>query len=194
MSNKTSQWLDSKKQFKGQKPGKALVAWLNEHPKDSKFVYELLMDAQCVFHWTRKYDSIRKLAAALKSKKLPAQFGKSHHSLNETLAKFAYAPQIDLHELPNGERVSLTLVTEDLSTALHSPQVRYVVQLIEQNAILMVRQCMECGRWYFAHFQNQKFCSTKCRLKHQSHSEQFKAHRREYMRDYYEKQRKTNVK
>ena len=49
MSNKTSQWLSSKKQFEGQKPGNALAKWLNNPDFSPEFLEELLLDAQVVF-------------------------------------------------------------------------------------------------------------------------------------------------
>jgi hypothetical protein len=41
---------------------------------------------------------------------------------------------------------------------------------------------------------NKEFCSVKCRRRHQASSEEFKADRREYMRDYYRLQQSGNVK
>ena len=74
MTTKLSQWLESKKQFKGYKPGKALATWLNGDHTYEKFVCRLLMDAQYIFSWTAKFNSIRKLTLATKSKKLPPEF------------------------------------------------------------------------------------------------------------------------
>jgi hypothetical protein len=204
MSKKSSQSLKKKKQFEGQKSGNALVKWLNDPhvgPKwpnaphlIPKLVEDLLRDAQFVFRWIAEYGSVRELNMARKQKKLPPAFWGCHQRLNDTLAAFKYAPQIDLHEIFDGERVSWSLVTEESSIALFSVQVRCVLQLIEQGAILKIRRCQQCTKWYFAHFPHQEFCSTSCRRKHQSGSEKFKAERRKYMRDYYWLQKSGKVK
>lgn len=186
--------LESKKQFVGGKPAVALVKWLNTPENNTKLVERLLHHAQVVFGWTSVFGSIRELNLARKSGKLPESFWKHHRRLNQTLAEFTFAPQIDLHELPDGERVGWILVTEDSPVALFSVQVRWVLQLIEEGAILRIRRCQQCGSWFFAHFSHQEFCSTKCRSKHLAGSEQFKEKRRKYMRDYYRKQKTKNVK
>jgi hypothetical protein len=62
-------------------------------------------------------------------------------------------------------------------------------------AIVLSRmmQCY-CDKWYFERTCSQQFCSPKCRQSVFSKSEEFKAHRREYMRRYYKLQRTGNVK
>jgi hypothetical protein len=53
------------------------------------------------------------LNVARKQEKLPPEFWDSYQKLNEALATFAHAPQVDLHELEDGKRVSWNLITED---------------------------------------------------------------------------------
>jgi hypothetical protein len=194
MTKKPSQWLESKKGIEGRKPGEALVVWLNSPPVGPKFVEELLLKAQFVFRWITKYESLHELNVARKKGELPTEFWDSHQELNETLAKFTYAPQIDLHEFPDGERVSWFLVTEDSLMGLLSVQVRCVVQLIGQGTILRIRRCKQCTSWFFAHFSHQEFCKTSCRIKHFAGTEEFKEKRRKYMRKYHKLQTKKNVK
>lgn len=194
MPEKTSHWLQPKKQFAGQKPGLALAKWLNQTHAGRKFVEDLLLDAQVVFWWAAKYRTLRELNVARKKKKLPPEFWDSHQKLNETLATFTYAPQIDLHEFPDGERVSWIVVTQESPIALLSAQVRCVLQLIEQRSILKLRRCQECTAWFFAQFSHRKFCKTSCQTKHFAGSEKFKEKRRMYMRDYNKLQKTKNVK
>src|SRR6185369_12049987 len=107
MKKKQSHKLSPKKHFAGQKPGLALVKWLN-NPKTSlkfidsksslKSVEDLVRDAQVVFRWLTEYPSVQKLNVAQKKKKLPSEFRTCHQRLNETLATFVYAPQVDLQE------------------------------------------------------------------------------------------------
>jgi len=177
MGNKQSHWLDSKKHFGGQKPGLALVKWLNDPPTSPKFVEDLLSHAQLVSQGLAEYPSLHQLNVARKKKKLAPEFWDSYQKVNEMLATFTYAPQIDLHDFYDGERVSLTLVTEQ-PIALYSVQVRWVLQLIEQRAILKIRRCEECESWFFAQFAHRKFRKTSCQIKHFAGSEKFKEKRR----------------
>jgi hypothetical protein len=194
MPKKPSQWLESKKGIAGRKPGEALVTWLNSPPVGPKFVEELLLKAQFVFRWIAKYESLHELNVARKQGELPPDFWDSHQELNETLAKFTYALHIDLHEFPDGERVSWLLVTEDSLMGLLSVQVRCVVQVIGEGTILKIRRCKQCTSWFYAHFSNQEFCKTSCRTKHSAKSEKFKEKRRKYMRKYYKLQKSGKVK
>jgi hypothetical protein len=173
-----------KKQFEGQKPGNGLVKWLNDPDFSPKVLEDLLLDAQVVFRGIEQYGSLHNLNVARKQKKLPAAFWECHQRLNETLVKFTYAPQIDLDDFPDGERLSWMLVTEQPPLDMLSVQVRLVLQLIEQGAILKIRRCQQCSAWFFARFSHQDYCTTSCRIKHLSGTEEFKEKRRKYMRDY----------
>jgi hypothetical protein len=194
MPKKPGRWLESKNGIEGRKPGEALVKWLNATPAGSKFVEDLLLKAQFVFLWITKYKSLHELNVARRKGKLPAGFWDSHQELNETLAKFTFAPHIDLHEFPDGERISWSLVTEESLMGLLSVQLRCVVQLLGQGTILRVRRCEQCTLWFFARFSHQEFCKTSCRTKHSAKSEKFKEKRRKYMRDRYWLLKTKNVK
>jgi hypothetical protein len=65
------------------------------------------------------------------------------------------------------------------SLAIHG-----VIELAKLHLLQRVNQC-KCGRWFFAKFAHQRFCTQRCRKKHHESSEAFKATRREYMRRYY---------
>jgi len=194
MSNKLSQWLDSQKQFDGQKSGEALAKWLNEPDLNPKPVEELLINAQVVYRWIAEYPTLHHLNVARRQKKLPSEFWDSHQRLNEALATFAFAPQIDLHDLPDGEGVRWTFVAEDKRGVIPTVQVRWLVQLIERGAILKIRRCRQCKSWFFAHFSHQAFCKIQCRIKHLAGTVEFKEARRKYMRRYYKLQKTKNVK
>jgi hypothetical protein len=194
MPKKPSQSLESKKGFVGRKPGEALAKWLNQPDLNPKPVKELLMNAQVVYRWIAEYPTLHRLNVARRQEKLPPEFWDSHQKVNEALANFAFAPQIDLHDLEDGKRVSWTLITEDNRIVIPTVQVRWLVQLIEQGAILKIRRCKQCTSWFFAHFSHQEFCKTSCRITHFAASEKFKEKRRKYMRDYYRLQRSGKVK
>ncbi len=84
------------------------------------------------------------------------------------------------------------LVNEKL--ALPTVQLRFVLQLIEQGAILKIRRCQQCSAWFFARFSHQDYCTTSCRIKHLTGTEKFKEKRRKYMRYYNILQKSGKVK
>jgi hypothetical protein len=194
MPKKQSQSLESKRGFVGRKPGEALAKWLNQPDLNPKAAEELLMNAQVVYRWTAEYPTLHSLNAARKQQKLPPAFWDSYQELNDALANFAFAPQIDLHQLEDGKRVNWTLIAENNRITIPTVQVRWLVQLIEQGAILKIRRCKQCTSWFFAHFSHQEFCKTSCRIKHFAGSEEFKEKRCKYMRKYYKLQKTKNVK
>jgi hypothetical protein len=67
---------------------------------------------------------------------------------------------------------------------IESMAVHNVIELAKLGTLARLMTC-GCGRWFFAKFAHQKFCSTRCRKKNHESSEEFKAARRAYMRRYY---------
>jgi hypothetical protein len=61
------------------------------------------------------------------------------------------------------------------------------IQFLVENTELIgrIRHCRECRAWFFAVTDHQKYCGDKCRVRHASHSEDFKAKRARYMRETY---------
>jgi hypothetical protein len=186
--------MDKKhREYKGQRFGDVLVKFLNDSTLAQNLVEKLLADAQVVFQWLQKYSSLHKFNSAIKTNKLPAEFWQSHQRLNERLATFIHAPSIDWHEFYDGNRVSWALVTEE-SPALVRPQIECVLQLIGMGVILKIRRCLQCTKWYFAHFAHQEFCKTSCKAKYYGNTEAGILKRREYQRDLYHKKKSGKVK
>ncbi len=186
----------------GQKPGIAFVNWLNEPPSGKwlydtplsakNFLEELLVDVQTVHRCLANYGNMQELRAADKDGKLETGFWETYGRLNEKLATFIHAPQMDVDEFYDGNRICWRLKTEEAPMALVARQVRCVLQLIAQGAIMNVRRCQECTKWYFARFSHQEFCSGSCRGKHFAKTEDFKQKRRDYMRRYYRRKKSKN--
>jgi hypothetical protein len=66
-------------------------------------------------------------------------------------------------------------------------------QLAEDGLLLRIKKCV-CNRWFFARFEHQRFCSTRCREKAYRSSPAEKKKRREWARRYYWIQKHRNVK
>jgi hypothetical protein len=62
-----------------------------------------------------------------------------------------------------------------------------ILKLTQIGDLTRLRHCAQCQKWLYARFRHQVFCSTTCQQKNYTKCEQFKAHRRRYMRDRYQK-------
>jgi hypothetical protein len=68
-----------------------------------------------------------------------------------------------------------------------------IVELAMAGLFERLRTCT-CGKWFFGRTSTQRFCSPTCRIRHFKSSEEWKAHRRKYMRGYYRLQQSGRVK
>lgn len=62
-----------------------------------------------------------------------------------------------------------------------------ILRLTQIGSLSRLRHCVHCRKWLYAKFSHQNFCSLECQQKHYTQGEQWKAHRRAYMKDYYRK-------
>lgn len=60
-----------------------------------------------------------------------------------------------------------------------------VLRLAKANRLDRLQTCA-CGKWYFAKFSHQRFCSTECRVKFWESSDERKEQKRKKAREYYE--------
>jgi hypothetical protein len=60
-----------------------------------------------------------------------------------------------------------------------------ILRLTQIGDLARLRRCARCQNWLFARFTHQTFCSTKCQQKNYTQSDQWKKHRRQYMRNRY---------
>jgi hypothetical protein len=63
-----------------------------------------------------------------------------------------------------------------------TPTVHCIARLGEQGLFFRLRQCPLCGKWYYARFDHQLYCSNRCREKRFKSTPEWRALRREYMR------------
>jgi hypothetical protein len=68
-----------------------------------------------------------------------------------------------------------------------SEALELILKLTQAGDLTRLRRCIRCHEWLFARIRHQTFCSTKCQQKNYTQSGTWKAHRRAYMRRYYQK-------
>jgi hypothetical protein len=66
-----------------------------------------------------------------------------------------------------------------------SEAVEVILKLTQIGYLSRLKRCSHCQKWLFAKFRHQEFCSVGCQQKRYTQSDQWKKHRREYMREYY---------
>lgn len=67
------------------------------------------------------------------------------------------------------------------------------IQLANKGLLHRLRKCI-CGKYLYANFSHQKYCSALCRHEEYEQTEEFKEQRRVYMRNYYRLKISGNVK
>lgn len=118
------------------------------------------------------------------------RFQQLHATINRCLSRYRLYPEVWFGALDNP---SSWLVLWRPSRRQRGPSqvldsesavVGLLLNLARQGAVHRVRECLECGRWFFARFEHSKFCQRKCQLKHYQSDAKWKAHRRDWMRSY----------
>jgi len=181
--------------YPGQQAGGALVAWLNDKSDDGswladsqqssrKAVERVLEDTTIVCREYAKFSTEPEFYAAVKNGEIPASFWEARERWNRTMADFAHIPTIEPFNFYEGKRIAWSLA-EHSPVGLIGMQLDWIVELIQEDALLKVRKCQLCANWYFARFEPQEFCSNLCRGKNHSRSDAFRQRRRKYMREYY---------
>lgn len=114
------------------------------------------------------------------------RFHALQHNINERLREYGNCPVLSF-ELESGKW------TESESWVHSYPQ-RWValselLQHAKKGTLSKIRRCVVCNRWYVARTRDQKCCQARCRQKLHASSPDFKAGRRDYMRDLRKKHR-----
>jgi|SRR5215469_3705802 len=122
------------------------------------------------------------------------EFSRHLDELNNLLLSFSFHPQ-----LSTGVRKTFSLfwgaplASRHIGTLFASPaehaeshNAMRVIRLMEQGLLSSIRKC-RCDKWFVRRMRKQAFCSTACRQASFRATEPYKAKRREYMRDYYNK-------
>jgi hypothetical protein len=120
------------------------------------------------------------------------------NAINAVLGRYQFVPTLNVVGKRNVRLgwVPAMSESEQRKTLGKASMIQVLCTLADDGALSRLRHCgsSDCGRWFMADRRNKEFCSVKCRRRHQASSEEFKAKRREYMKQNYRLQRSTNVK
>ena len=61
---------------------------------------------------------------------------------------------------------------------------RLILDFAKAGHLNRFRRCLHCRKWLYAKFRHQDFCCTGCQQKHYAKSPEWRAKRRDYMREY----------
>jgi hypothetical protein len=114
--------------------------------------------------------------------------------LQRDLAKFKFVPRADVIVGGSGNasewatwwgRSGNQEKGEPTLRMRPSEAVELILRITQIGSLGRLRRCANCGKWLYAKFRHQTFCSLSCQQKSYTQSEQWKAHRRVYMRNRY---------
>jgi hypothetical protein len=66
-----------------------------------------------------------------------------------------------------------------------SEALEMILKLTQLGDLTRLRRCTHCQKWLFARFRHQDFCSKQCQQKNYTQTDEWKEHRRRYMRERY---------
>ena len=191
--------------YHGEIEGGFLADWLNDNVGSGE--YKRL---------TRLIENIKWMQRAVISTKGPSwwspppdyilvsigEWAKRKKELDKQFARYRARPMLIMNvEVAPGatpfkrkRKMGITRFQWSLGNAPHEAAALAALHLAEDNLLDRVRQCLRCSKWFYARVRHQRNCSTVCQQSYYRSAEEWKAHRREYMRRYRQLQESTNVK
>lgn len=131
-----------------------------------------------------------------KKYKLHWEIEKRRALLERELSRYRFIPRAEVVMGGGGNRPSIWAAwwkgdagsrPEQHLRMIASEALVLILKLTQAGDLTRLRRCSQCEKWLFARTRHQTFCSTKCQQKNYTHSGAWKAHRRAYMRRYYQK-------
>lgn len=105
--------------------------------------------------------------------------------LARELSKYRFVPYLS----PTGAGAwtmewQVVRVGRQSSSRIETIALQLILSYATAGDLNRFRKCSDCSRWMYAKFRHQVFCSTKCQQRNYGKSEEWKLHRRNYMRKY----------
>jgi integrase len=214
----TSHELTTKRSYQGQDAARTLVCYLNgDEPSERSGRTRVLRIVETfheVLRLLQKYPEWKSLRS-IKPKTLgllkklpgwenyrlkPQELAAAESSLLEQVSRYERTLSFGVSSNREWDFSWGMTISKDADSAKdewgsipESDAIDAMVDLARDRLLPRVEKCL-CGKWFFARFSHQHFCSSKCRDKHHQSSPEFKEKRRKYMRRYQRLQRSANVR
>jgi hypothetical protein len=184
------------REYSGQDEAMPLLEWLNEPTKDRgrRRVQEILE----IFIHLQKGWTVERTKDSVRAYYVGEDHTKSLNRLGKLLREYKYYPMMfplgsitgsHWFPVPKGNKYTHGWAIDyDDANAVFD-----LAQLADDELLKRVKKC-HCGRWLFARFSHQRFCSVECREKEFRSSPQWKAYRRKKAREYYQLHKSGKVK
>ena len=181
------------REYSGQEEARPLLEWLNQPIKDRarQNVGEILE----IFCYLQERASPKRNSANAYSKE---DLNNSNNRLSDLLREYKYYPMLlplgsrsgcYWYPVPRGSKYARGWAAEyDDANAVY-----HLAQLAKADLLNQLKKC-SCGRWLFARFSHQRFCSAQCREKEFRSSPEWKEYRRKKAREYYQLHKSGKVK
>jgi len=163
--------------------GQALAAWLNSEPRTSAASDRVIgvVKAMCALA-----TSVRSARRSMSEDTVRWQ-----REVNRRLANYRVVPAVgpylgqgrwDTVWRPAGQRTKAASSARGRIGEAEAAAIAF--SLFQPGLIGRLRECAQCNKWFFARAGQEKFCGAKCQKKRYTSTEQWRAHRSEYMKNY----------
>jgi hypothetical protein len=192
-----------RRRYPGENHAYLLVCWLNQVHDEPRARVTTLIETGKELSGLRFLDefpvaSINPFGSGVAGTKAAfansARVEKLVRTLNRTLAKFKMFPRyrwalgsvwrVSWVHMANSHQLYIRVYgggSSDWIPFGEGDAVSSVLRLAERGRLNRLRKCA-CGNWFYARFSHQRFCATPCQQKDFRRTDQFRAHRRAYMR------------
>lgn len=195
------------REYGAEREAHSLVQWLNSSHNHSKTqrsylravqILGLLLQLDPIAEaWRPAYRNPELMES---NKKYPQLFAEAYEiadRLNELLLRYRLTPSIEPRLGEGGVYVRWTAskssrgaVVVVQSSAHFAPEpamdepgaIQKMLALSRNGYLDRVRKCVACEQWFYARFSHAKFCSRGCQQRYFRSSEEFKEHKKQYMR------------
>ena len=195
------------REYGAEREAHSLIQWLNgshTHSKTQKSylravkIFDLLLRLDPIADaWRPAYRNPDLMESDKKYFKLFAEAHAIADRLNDLLLRYRLTPHIEPNLGEGGVYLGWTATksskgavvpipsfrNEAPQPAMDEPGAIQKMLVLSRNGYLeRVRRCGACEQWFYARFSHAKFCSRECQQRYFRSSEDFKEHKKQYMR------------
>jgi hypothetical protein len=197
--NKFSRHVHERRTYFGESVAQALLEWLNSNArKESDPVEKIILANAALVEKRDQFAAAQEIRSIINSVQLrliptwslplveSPSTGRKRLKIRGKATKNIPGRPVSKTDLVI-DRSRWALNWDPVAKGMHRAQslaLYNLFQLAEQRLLDRVRKCArpDCGQWFFARFKHQRFHSEKCQLLVFRSDEQWKEHRRDYMR------------